>query len=374
MSVSHFRHVKVAGLATSLPKAFIDVDDELQYFGGNPKKLARQKKMIGYGRRYVADELTTVTDLACDAAKKLLAEMSIRKEDVDSLLFVNQTPDYNGPSDACIAHGVLGLRKDIPAMSIALGCSGYVYGLWTAHSMIESGAVRNCLLLAGDLPTRGTRTENRKSAPVFGDAASATWIVKSDVPCESSFVLGTDGTGYGILGKPFGGLRLPFDEKALGLSLTDEGGNVWTAEQSVMAGEEVFAFTMDVAPTLIRDVMKAAGWTTDDLSLCAIHQANKQILEMIVSRSGIPAEKVPTDVFSKYANNSTNSVVTVLCDQQGKPFGRTLLCTFGVGLSWAGAALDLTGAYNGGVSTYNPPETRPSKDELLARWVRLFQG
>ena len=77
MSVSHFRHVKVTGMKTVIPEHYIDIDDELQYFDNNPKKLARQKKMIGYGRRYIADDRTTVTDLACEAAKKLMAEMNI---------------------------------------------------------------------------------------------------------------------------------------------------------------------------------------------------------------------------------------------------------------------------------------------------------
>ena len=77
MSVSYFARVKVAGMKTVIPEHYIDIDDELQYFDNNPKKLARQKKMIGYGRRYIADDRTTVTDLACDAAKKLMAEMNV---------------------------------------------------------------------------------------------------------------------------------------------------------------------------------------------------------------------------------------------------------------------------------------------------------
>ena len=71
MSVSQFRHVKVAGMKTVIPEHFIDIDDELQYFDNNPKKLARQKKMIGYGRRYIADDRTAVTDFMCDIACKL---------------------------------------------------------------------------------------------------------------------------------------------------------------------------------------------------------------------------------------------------------------------------------------------------------------
>ena len=374
MSSSMFKHVKVAGVKTSIPEQYIDVDDELQYFDDNPKKLARQKKMIGYGRRYLADEFTTVTDLAVDAAEKLLRELSVLPKDVMSVVFVNQSSDYPSPADACIAHGLLGLEQTVPCFSINLGCSGYAYALWVAHALIESDAVNNCLLLAGDVPSRGGSQDNRKSAPVFGDAASATFLMRCDEECPSAFVLGTDGTGWDKLIKPFGGLRLPYDKDTFKYSATDASGNMWTPSQSMMKGEDVFAFTMEVAPSLITDTMAAAGWTADDVSLFAIHHANKQILEMIISKAGIPAEKTPTDVFSKYANNSTNSVVTVLCDQVGKRLENAVLATFGIGLSWGGAALDLSGMYNGGITTYHPPAGRPTREQQIEHWLNYFKG
>ena len=374
MSTSFFKHVKMIGVKTSIPEKYIDIDDELQFFDNNPKKLARQKKMIGYGRRYLADEYTSVTDLAVDAAEKLLRELSIPPEDVMSIVFVNQSPDYRAPADACIAHGLLGLKQSVPCFSVSLGCSGYAYALWTAHALIESGAVNNCLVLAGDLPSRGGSQDNRKSAPVFGDAASATFLMRCNEECASAFVLGTDGKGWDKLITPFGGTRLPYDSDTFNYSTTDAGGNLWTPSQSMMKGEEVFAFTMDVAPSLITDTMVAAGWTSDDVSLFAIHQANKQILEMIINKAGIPADKTPTDVFSKYANNSTNSVVTVLCDQVGKPLGKTVLATFGIGLSWGGAALDLSGLYNGGITTYHPPAGRPTREQQIEHLLNYFKG
>ena len=374
MSKSTFNHVQIKGMMTSIPENYIDIDDEVQYFDNNPKKLARQKKMIGYGRRYLADAQTTVTDLAVDAAEKLLDGLRIERKDVGCLIFVNQSPDYKQPSDAHIAHGRLELDKNIPAFSVSLGCSGYVYGLWMAHALIESGAIQNCLVLAGDLPTHTIDPTNRKQAPVFGDAASATYLVRTDEETKSAFVLGTDGKGWDKLILPFGGMRLPYDKDTFNYSATDAGGNTWTPTQSMMKGEDVFAFTMDVAPQLIKDTTNAAGWTNDDVSLFAIHQANKQILEMIIGKAGIPPEKTPIDVFSKYANNSTNSVVTVVCDQAGKSIRKVILATFGIGLSWGGAALDLTNMYNGGITTYNPPAGRPTREQQIEHWLNYFKG
>lgn len=374
MGVSSFNHVKVSGVKTTVPPDYIDIDDELEFFDNNKRKLERQKKMIGYGRRYCVDENTTVVDLAVDAAEKLLAEMNIPRDDIESILFVNQMPDYVAPADACLAHGRLNLRRGIPAMDIRLGCSGYVYGLWTAHSLIASGAVRNCLLLAGDIPTRCSNRLNRKSAPVFSDAASATFLEHCAEERPAHFVMGSDGKGWDKLIKPFGGMRLPYTKDVFDIKVEDAHGNVWTPEQSLMAGEEVFAFTMEVAPALIKDCIHEAGWSPSDVDLFAIHQANKQILEMIVSKAGIPIEKTPIDVFTKYANSSTNSVVTVLCDQKiGRKLRKTVLCTFGIGLSWGGAALDLSGMYNGGIATYSQPVHYHSREEQIQYWITRFR-
>ena len=374
MSISRFQHVKVAGMKTVIPENYIDIDDELQYFDNNPKKVARQKKMIGYGRRYIADDRTTVTDLACEAAKKLMEEMNLKSEDVGMLIFVNQKPDFPEPCDANLAHGRLDLPKTTPALDINLGCSGYIYAMLTAHAMIESGAVRSCLLLAGDMCGRSNDQTNRKSAPVFGDAASATYLEYSEEVRSAAFVMGADGKGWNKIVHPFGGMRLPHDEKTIAMRFEDVSGVTVSVNQGVMKGEDVFAFTMDVAPQLIVDTLSAAGWTNDDVDLFSIHQANKQILDMIITKAGIPIEKSPTDVFSKYANNSTSSVVTVLCDQAQRSLGRVILAAFGIGLSWGGAALDISGMYNGGISTYNTPQDAPTREEQIEYWRKYFKG
>lgn len=368
-----FNNVAIKGIKTTIPKDYIDIDDELQYFDNNPKKLARAKKMMGYGRRYIADEMTTVTDLAVDAAEKLLREMNINREDIDLLIFVNQKPDFKEPNDACVAHGKLNLKKTCFALDINSGCTGYIQGLITAHALMSTKSFKICLLLAGDLCGRMNDQKNRKTAPVFGDAASATILKYSTAEIKSAFIMGTDGKGYDKIIYPFGGTHLPFDKESIDMTVFDEQGNYWNNKYGIMKGEDVFKFTMDVAPQLIIDTMKEANWTASDVDLFAIHQANKQIVENIVAKAGIPAEKAPADVFSKYANNSTNSVVTVLSDQT-KTLNKVILCAFGVGLTWGGAALDLSECYNGGISTFIPPQNKLTKEEQINYWIKYFKG
>lgn len=372
MTVSSFSHVRICGMKTVIPEHFIDIDDELQYFDNNPKKLARAKKMIGYGRRYIADDNTTVTDMAVDAAEKLMAEMKIDRNEIDLLIFVNQKPDYKEPNDAYVAHGRLNLNKDCTSLDLNMGCSGYVHALMTAHAFLSSGNYKKCLLLAGDLCARTNNQADRKKAQVFGDGASATLLEYTEEDRKAFFVTGSDGKGWNKIVYPVGGTRIPLTKENIDLCFEDDNGNKWETTQAILKGEDVFNFTMDVAPSLLNETMKAAGWTADDVDLFAIHQANKQIVENIVSKAGIPPEKAPADVFSKYANNSTNSVVTVVCDRS-EPLKKIVLCAFGVGLSWGGAALNLSEMYNGGISTYVSP-AGPAREGQIQYWMKYFKG
>lgn len=374
MAVCHYKHVRLVGIKTSIPERFIDVDNELQYFGGCEKKLARQKRMIGYGRRYVADPATTVCDLACDAAEKLLLEMHIDKTEVGLLVVVNQKPDFKEPCDACIAHGMLALSPDCTTLDINLGCSGWPHAIMVAHALMESGVYKYGLVLAGDIPGRDCDQSNRKIAQVFGDAASATLLKYTEETVSSTFVTGSDGTGWDKLITPFGGKRYPISKEVLEYSSApDAQGNRWNGLDPLMKGTEVFNFTMEVAPRLVRETLESAGWKIDDVGLFAIHQANKQIIEMIAVKAGIPVEKAPSETFAKYANNSTTSVVTVLCDQLTQENrSKVVVCAFGIGLSWAGAALDMSEVYNGGITTYVEKKTVVSARDALVQWTESF--
>lgn len=375
MAVCSFNHVRICGVKTVVPEHCIDFADELQYYDNNPKKVARQQKMNGYGRRYIADEKTTVTDMACFAAEKLLSEMGVNREDIDLLIFVNQKPDYTEPCDACLAHGRLGLRKECTSIDISLGCSGYPHALMTAHALMSSGAFKTGLILAGDACGRTTDQSNRKSAPVFGDAASATILRYVEEDRRATFVTGTDGTGWNKIVHPAGGMSLPIGHDVLDLKVTDANGNAFNLITGQMKGEDVFNFTMEVAPRLILDTLSATGWTKDSIDLFAIHQANKQILDMIIDRAELPVDKAPTETFARYANNSTNSVVTVLCDQaRYRDVKKVIFAAFGIGLSWGSAAVDLSGLHNGGVDMYHTPPDALDRSGRIEYWIKNFNG
>lgn len=375
MAKSKFNNVKIVGIKTVVPEKYIDIDDEIQYFENNPKKLARTKKMVGFGKRHVLEEGCTVVDLCEQAAKELIDELKIDKDKIEAVVMVNQSPDYLHPASSAIIHGKLGLSKKCATLDLGLGCSGYVYSLWMVHSLISSGAVKNVLLLAGDSPSQHSDRRNRLVNQIFGDAGSATYLEYTEKENMAYFDLGTDGTGWDRIIAPASAKRLPLKSDICDKEITDTNGNVWKLNDTIIHGQDVFNFTLEVAPKNIKDVMDFANKTIEDIDYFAIHQANKQIVESIAIKSDIPEGKYSAETFSKFGNNSTTSVATVVCDQlKDKNINKLLFSAFGVGLSWASAIIDFRNVYNGGISYFITPKDMPSREEQIEYWIKQFKG
>lgn len=376
MTTSIFNHVKIVGFNTVVPEKVINIDDEIEFFDYSEKKLNRAKKMVGYGTRHVVDENTTVVDLCVDAATKLFKSLNYNSNEIDLLIFVNQKPDYRDPTDACLAHGRLGLSKNCATLNLNLGCSGYVYGLWTAMGLLCANAAKKCLLLAGDISSFNILRENRKLAGLFGDAGTATILEYNDnFELYSYFDVGSNGLGWNKIITPFGGARLPFTAENINLKAIDSSGNIWSSLQPIIDGGEVFNFSTEIAPSSINNVLSLSGKSLQDIDFYAIHQANKQIVKTIADKLAIPKEKFTYETFSKYGNTSTASVLTVLCDVLfNKKPNNIILCSFGVGLSWASCLINISDTYNGGISIYVPLKDIKTKQEQTEYWVNYVKG
>ena len=376
MAKAIFNHVRIRGIKTIVPDRFIDIDDEIEYFGNSVRQLERAKKMVGFGRRPVLPEGVTVVDLCEKAAADLLGELGTDRGGIDALILVNQRPDYFFPASSYLLHDRLGLGEECAVFDVGLGCSGYVYGLWLAHSLIASGASTRVLLVARDSASTHADLRNRLYAPLFGDAASATLLEHEPGDNPAWFALGARGAGWDKIVVPAGGRRLPIRKDMCDVEVQDAAGNVWHPWDGIIRGMDIFNFTMEVVPGNIRELLAFAGKGMDEIDFFALHQANKQIVETIVAKTGIPREKTSWETFSRYGNNSTTSVATVLCDQRGErpPLGRCLLSAFGVGLSWGSAIVGLEGCHNGGIGLYPTPEGLPGRAEQLEAWIRYFLG
>lgn len=375
MSLSKFEHVKISAISCVVPEKCINIDDEISFYKNDEKLLARNKKILGLGTRYVIEPGTTTSDLCKEAADILIKDNKIDKNSIESLIVVTTSHDYAYPATACVLHGALELNENCTCYDIAgLACSGYVHALFQAYALIESGAVKNCLLLCGDISSTHSDVRNRNVNMLFGDAGTATFIEYSKEKNEAFFYTGTRGNGWDKIIAPATGYALPVRKDISELEIINEQGDVWHLWEDIMGGFEVFKFTMDIAPLSIEKLLEYSGKTIDDIDFFAFHQANGQIVNNIARSARLPKDKYSIETFRKYANTSTASVITVLCDILfEKAVGEVMLVTFGVGLSWGSCSLNMKSVKNSGISFYKAKE-KMTREEQINYWINYFKN
>lgn len=339
MGVSKISGVRIAGVASAIPERLHHFSEFAATFG--EEEVRKISESTGVVNRYVVPEQMCTSDLCFFAAERLIEATGWPSESIDALLFVSQTADYYLPATSCTLQARLGLPKTCAALDINLGCSGYVYGLWVASSLVASGAARRVLLLVGDTSSKTASPLDRSVCLLFGDAGTATALEKAENGAVLTFVLGTDGTGKDHLIIPAGAYRNPHGETSR-VRTEREGGNIRSEEDLFMNGAEIFTFTLREVPPLIRTVLNESGWTAEDVDYFVFHQANKFMLDYLAKRMKIPAGKVPLHL-EKYGNTSSATIPLCMTDPLGGRLRnesfRLVLAGFGVGLSWGAVAL-----------------------------------
>lgn len=376
MAKTTFRHVRMTGLAAVVPEKRIDIDEEIEFFNNDRALLDRNKKILGLGTRHVVGDGVAVSDLLAAAADRLLEGVKFNRSDVDALIVVTSSPDYHYPATACILQHRLGLSEECSCFDLGgLACSAYVHGMWLAHSLVESGAARHCLVLAGDITSTHSDRRNRNSNMLFGDAGTATLVERTEEVCPACFITGTRGSGWDTLIAPAGGYALPVRSDIADLEIRDEAGNVWRMYDDIMKGMSVFKFTTEVGPRGIADILAMSGKTKDDVDYFAIHQANRQIVRTVANFAGLPKDKFSADAFAKYGNCGAAAVTMELVNRLERGTLKDVcLATFGVGLSWGFALLDLSWVSFGGVGLYKTPSGRPTRAETVQKWIDYYRG
>lgn len=374
-------NVRIAGLRTAVPANEIRIDDELEYYGGSAKKIARLKATLGMDRRRVCPPDVTASDLCAHAATDLLQAFPDSPHNIDALIFLSQWPDWCQPATACELQHRLGLPTTCATFDVNQGCAGYVYGLWIAASLVAAGAAREVLLLVGDTPSKLLDQRNRIIAPVFGDAGSATLLVHDAVASPMHFGLGTDGSGFENIIIPAGKARIPFvrEQEAnrdLIEDIFDAQGNPWQMIDTYMDGGAVFNFTMDVVPAHIMAAMAYSEASPKDIDWLILHQANKQIVSNLADKVGFAPEKAPSAAFGKFGNCAAASIPTILADHFGNSAhpGRILMCGFGIGLAWASCDATIASWECKPVLDFEPDPKRPTRKERIGYWQQQMKG
>jgi 3-oxoacyl-[acyl-carrier-protein] synthase-3 len=286
----------------------------------------------GIKQRRKANPGEYTSQFAVRAARQAIERARLDPSEIDLLLCATVTPDQILPSTGCIIQAELG-ANNAAAMDVVAACSGFLYGLALADSMIRTGQVKNALVIGAEILTQYVDYTDRGTCVLFGDGAGAA-------------VLGAVDGGRGILGakiksdgryaeqlfSPGGGTRLPPSAQTLA-----NGDHYFK-----MKGNELFKVAVRSMADVSRELLDKAGMSSDDIDLFIPHQANQRITEAVADRLKVDKSRVYSNI-AVHGNTSSASIPIALdeCVEQGKvkEGDIVLMSSFGGGATWGGVLM-----------------------------------
>jgi 3-oxoacyl-[acyl-carrier-protein] synthase III len=239
-------------------------------------------------------------------------------------------PDYPFPATAAIVATALGAFEKA-AFDIEIACSGFVYGLGVASSLVRAGVHKRVMIIGAETLSKITDYTDRSTAILFGDGAGAAIIERNDVDCFLGSEFGSDGSRPEVLYLPVGGSRRPIDAAVL-----DERQNFLK-----MRGSETFKFAVTKMVESTQSVIKQAGVSVGDVALMIPHQANKRIIDAAAKQLGMTGDHVYINI-QDYGNTSAASIPIALSEAYSKGMinhdDLIVFVAFGGGLSWGAIA------------------------------------
>jgi 3-oxoacyl-[acyl-carrier-protein] synthase-3 len=283
----------------------------------------------GIRQRHVAAVGELTSDLAIAAARAALKSAGMSGNDLDLIVLATATPDHTFPATATKVQAALGMARGA-AFDVQAVCTGFIYGLATADSLIRTGQARTALVIGAETFSRILDWQDRNTCVLFGDGAGA--VVLRGAPLEGERRL-----ARGILST-----HLHSEGAHYNLLYVDGGpSTTGTAGFLRMEGREVFRHAVQRLAEVVDEALEANGYTGRDLDWLVPHQANRRIIESMGKKLGLPLEKVVITI-DRHANTSAASVPLALAQAVGdgriKPGHLVMLEAMGGGLTW-GASL-----------------------------------
>jgi 3-oxoacyl-[acyl-carrier-protein] synthase-3 len=278
----------------------------------------------GIRSRYIASDDETTASLATEACRRALDNARVESTQIDLIVLATATPDQTFPSSATKVQAALGIN-DCIAFDVHAVCTGFLYALSVADSMLRSGNARKALVIGAETFSRILDWSDRGTCVLFGDGAGA-------------LVLGAEQTEGGIIAT-----KLHADGRHNDLLFVDGGpSTTGTVGKLRMKGREVFRHAVVNLADVMNEVLEAAGLTAADVDWVVPHQANARILDATAKKLGLPAEKIVVTV-GEHANTSAASVPlafdTAVRDGRIKRGDVVVLEAMGGGFTWGAAAL-----------------------------------
>jgi 3-oxoacyl-[acyl-carrier-protein] synthase-3 len=273
-------------------------------------------------RRHAPPQMST-GDMAIAAAERCLAAAGVPRSEIDLLVLATLSPDYLMPATAPTVQDRLGLN--CAAMDVGAACAGFMYAMVTGMQFVATGSSKYALVIGSDTNSRVMNPADKKTYPLFGDGAGAVLGLLA-------YTLGADGSGDRLLVRPDGGSRVPYGPES-------QLSNGWFVK---MEGRPVFKWAVRLIEDSSLHVLEEAGFSTDDVKLWLLHQANIRILDAATDSMNIDRQRVISHL-DRYGNTSAGSIPIALDETlRAGRFSRNdllLMCGFGGGLAWGTALM-----------------------------------
>ncbi|MFZ6774752.1 beta-ketoacyl-ACP synthase III [Undibacterium sp. SXout7W] len=284
----------------------------------------------GISARHYAEPDVSSSDLAVEAAKRAIEASGLQANDIDLIILATSTPDFFGgfPSTACVVQHKLGITNGAAAMDVQAVCSGFMYAMSVADSMIKSGAHKNVLVIGAEVFSRILNFEDRTTCVLFGDGAGAIVMSRSEEPGVLATKLHADGSYAHILCVP-GNVQ---------------GGVVAGSAFLYMDGQAVFKLAVSLLEKVANEALEMAGLQASEIDWLIPHQANIRIMQSTAKKMRMPMDKVVVTV-DQHGNTSAASIPLALDlavrDGRVKPGQKVLLEGVGGGFTWGAAIVQI---------------------------------
>ena len=321
------RHSRITGTGSYLPPKRLTNDMLAAQLARDGIETSDQwiVERTGIRARHFAEPDVTTSDLGLIAAKRALEAADVDAASIDLIIVATSTPDMVFPSAACLVQQKLGIHG-CAAFDVQAVCSGFVYGLAVADSMIRTGLASKALVIGAEVFSRILDFKDRGTCVLFGDGAGAVVLEASDTPGIVASELHADGRHVGILCVP-GNVS---------------GGSVLGDAFLKMDGPAVFKLAVRVLEESARSTLKGQGFEVSDLDAYIAHQANVRIISFVGKKLGLDESKCIVTV-DRHANTSAASIPLALDvavrDGRVKPGHLVLLQGVGGGFTWGSVLL-----------------------------------
>jgi 3-oxoacyl-[acyl-carrier-protein] synthase III len=320
--------VRIAGVGHFVPERVITNADLERMLDTSDEWITTR---TGMKERHAARLDEPTSDLALAASRNALAAAGLEPADLNCIIVATVTPDYAFPATACVLGSKLGI-SGIAAFDMEIGCSGFIYGLTVASSLVRTGVFKRVLLVGAEELTRLVNYEDRSTAILFGDGAGAVVLEAADVDSYLGAELGADGSRPEDLYLPFSGTAQP----------PPTAEDVAAKRNTIhMNGREVFRFAVTKMIEATNVALERAGVTADDVTWLIPHQANQRIIDAAAKYLNMPSDRVVVNI-DRYGNTSAASIPMALSEAVAagklKDGDVILFVGFGAGLSWGAVA------------------------------------